>query len=190
MQGSTILYLIFLAVLVVLVGSIFITPFIALNNEADAALSYQLYGYTCHQKISRSYCIFETEEGYLLDDCVPQNGTYTTNDYDILSVQKDSAIGYKFPVCSRDVSLYFFMLIGALIYPLFRDIDDRKLLPPIFLVIAIAPLALDGGLQFLASGGLLPFEYESTNIIRAFTGFLAGFVSSFYIIPLLQHLRS
>lgn len=184
------LYLSYLAALLLLTGSIFITPFIALENESNAALSYGLYGLTCHQKISRSYCIFDTGEGYLLDDCVPQNGTLVERDNEMLSVERNGEVGYKFPVCSRDISLYFFMLIGALIYPMFRDIESKKLLPPVFLVIAIAPLALDGGLQFLAGGGLLPFEYESTNAVRAFTGLIAGFVTSFYIIPMLQNLRS
>lgn len=184
------LYLSYFVVLLILVGTIFITPFIALEDESDAVLSYDLYGITCHQKLSRSLCIFKTDSGFRMNDCVPQNGTYVEKDNELLSTERNGETGYKFPVCSRCISLYFAMLLGALLYPMFMDIKGKELFPPFFLIIAIVPLALDGTAQFLLSMNMLPFAYESTNAIRIATGFIAGFVSSFYIIPLLQHFRS
>jgi len=36
--------------------------------------------------------------------------------------------------------------------------------------------------------GFLPFVYESTNAMRLFTGFLAGFAASLYAIPILMNM--
>jgi uncharacterized membrane protein len=46
-------------------------------------------------------------------------------------------------------------------------------------VLAIIPIALDGGTQLI---GLR----ESTNLLRAITGSIAGFAFSFYFIPMLN----
>ena len=188
-RGETI-YVVYLAVTFLLALSLFAVPFIAFSDEETASGLYKLFSPLCHQKLSRSHCIFHDELGYYIGDCTPQEGEFISDDRELISAEQDGNIGYKFPVCSRDVGLYLFFFFGALIYPLVRKIDDRKLPPAIYLIIAIVPLALDGSVQFVTDLGILPFIYESTNTIRFFTGALAGFAASFYIIPLLMNLFS
>ncbi len=182
------IYFAYVALLVVFTASIVAVPFIAFSDEESAEKIYPLFSPLCHQKLSRSHCIFHDELGYYIGDCTPQNGTFVSNDGGIISAEQDGNKGYKFPVCSRDVGLYFMMLFGAVAYPFIKRIGDRDLPPAVYLIIAVVPLALDGSIQFFSDFGLLSFVYESTNLIRFLTGALAGFAVSVYLIPLLMNI--
>ncbi len=190
MNREEMIYIAYLAVTFILAASMFVVPFVAFSDEESASALYGVFSPLCHQKLSRSHCIFRDELGYYISDCTPQEGEFIPNDSELISAEQNGNIGYKFPVCSRDVGLYLSLFFGALVYPLIRKIEDNRLPPAIYLIIAILPLALDGTVQFVTDLGLLPFVYESTNAIRFFTGALAGFASSFYIIPLLINLFS
>jgi len=183
-------YIIYLALTFLLSASVFAVPFISFSDEETGGKLYDVFSPLCHQKLSRSHCIFKDELGYYMADCTPQTGEYVADDSKLISSERDGHKGYKFPVCSRDVGLYLFMFFGALVYPLIRRIEDRNIPPAIYLIIAILPLALDGTMQFVTDLGFLPFIYESTNTIRFLTGALAGFAVSFYMIPLMQNLFS
>ncbi len=83
------------------------------------------------------------------------------------------------PACARCASIYFAALIGTLIYPLIKKeiIPENKKTPRNkYIILAIIPLAVDGLTQL---AGLR----ESSNSIRIVTGFLAGLVIIWYIIP-------
>jgi len=86
---------------------------------------------------------------------------------------------YKFPVCARDLPLYLAALIGGIVVYFTKWRDSTKTPNPIYFVVALIPIAFDGGTQFL---GLR----ESSNELRALTGIIAGFAFSFYIIPMLN----
>lgn len=182
------IFIAYLAVMAIFSASIIAVPFVAFSDEETGEKVYSLFSPLCHQKLSRSYCIFHDELGYYAGDCTPQNGTFVPGDQRLISSEQDGYTGYKLPVCSRDVGLYFAMLFGAVAYPFIRRIEDRNLPPPVYLVMAIVPIALDGGIQFISDFGILPFVYESTNIIRFLSGAIAGFIMSLYIIPLLMNL--
>lgn len=175
-------YVLFLAALMALVMA---APLLAFHGGGQAL--YDAFGYTCHQKLSRSLCVFY-DGGYWVGDCTPQDGVLTNTVADRKSekVAVGSATGYKMPVCSRDFAIYGAMLLAALLYPLVRPLGSRGVWPAIGLVLALVPLGLDGGLQLVSETGLLPFVYESTNAMRLFTGGLAGLVATFYAIPLLM----
>lgn len=190
MKKEQLVYVVYLALTFILSASLFAVPFAAFSDEETGRKLYDVFSPLCHQKLSRSHCIFHDELGYYIADCTPQTGEYVADDNKLISSEQNGHIGYKFPVCSRDVGLYLFMFFGALVYPLIRRIEERNILPAIYLIIAILPLAIDGTLQFVTDLGLLPFIYESTNTIRFLTGALAGFAVSFYLIPLLQNIFS
>jgi len=188
MDRSVLIYGLYLAVLLILVGGIAVTPHIAHSNEEDAAWLYDAFSVTCHQKISRSQCLFEGE-GYYIADCTAQEGERVSYDQKDIRAEHDSHIGYKFPVCARDVGMYVALLLGALVYPFFRRLDSMYVYPAIYLVIGIVPFALDGTIQLLTS--IFPDiigVYESNNLTRLLTGGLAGFVASFYVIPILNNM--
>jgi uncharacterized membrane protein len=184
------IYLIYLLLLAVLMGLIIATPLLSFTGDMSGY--YKAFSVTCHQKISRSTCLFSDGRAYWLSDCTPQSGTYITdeNDREQVKVESDGTVGYKLPVCARDVGIYGAMLFGALAYPLVRKLEERRVYPAIYLVLAIVPLALDGSVQLASDMGLLPFAYESTNAIRLLTGAIAGFAASFYAIPILINMFS
>jgi len=137
--------------------------------------------------MSRSLCVFNDGGAYWISDCTPQNGTYVTDRDDRLTLKTENgtAIGYKMPACARDFGIYGAMLLAALAYPFLRKLDDRTVLPAAYLLLALVPMGLDGGIQLASDLGWAPFAYESTNLIRLLTGAIAGGAASFYAIPLL-----
>jgi uncharacterized membrane protein len=192
MQREPVIYGIYTTVFLLLTASILAVPLLAENGDMSGA--YQAFRATCHQKLSRSLCIFNDGQSRWIGDCTPQGGEPAGGiaDYETTKVVIGDAVGYKMPVCSRDIGLYAAILLGALVYPLVREIGDRKLFPPILLVVAILPLALDGGLQLattiLFAKGFIGFTYESTNAIRLLTGIISGLAASFYAIPILMNM--
>ncbi len=70
--------------------------------------------------------------------------------------------GNQMPVCARDVGIFAGLVIGALIGMMLT-----RRFPIILLVIALAPMVLDGGIQMLTA-------YESLNLLRILTGLMAG----------------
>jgi uncharacterized membrane protein len=185
MEKATVAYLAYMLFFALLLGGIFATPLLAFSHDMSA--SYTAFSYTCHQKISRSLCVFSDGKGYWVGDCTPQNGTFvdTVGDREQIREAYGSVVGYKMPVCSRDIGLYLSMFIGGLAYPFVRRIKDRYVYPAIYLVIALVPLGIDGTVQLLSDLGLLPFMYESTNELRLITGAIAGIAAAFYAIPIL-----
>jgi uncharacterized membrane protein len=188
MERAYVIYGIYMLFFAVLAGLLLAVPLLAFGSDQDAL--YGAFAYTCHQKLSRSMCVFSDGAAYWLGDCLPQNGALvnTAADRTAIKVAMDGVTGYKMPACARDFGIYGAMLLGALVYPLVRDIRDRSVWPAIWLIAALVPIALDGGIQLLSETGLLPFVYESSNTMRLFTGALAGIAASFYAIPLLMNM--
>ena len=79
--------------------------------------------------------------------------------------------GYPLAVCARCTFFYVGILFGMLLYPLRfgKGVSFKVVL------IFGAPLILDGVSQL--------FFRESTNEIRAVTGFLLGVIIPFYVMP-------
>jgi uncharacterized membrane protein len=189
MERPKIIYCIYVGLLIILMGLIAFTPYVAFSDLGLAKTLYGGFAPTCHQKISRSLCLFEGN-ATSIGDCTPQNGAYVADDRANLSVVRSGALGFKFPVCSRDIGIYLAMLLGALAYPFVFRLEDKKILPMFILIAALVPIGIDGTVQLLADLGIsiLGFPYESTNFLRLLTGGVAGFVASFYVIPILNRM--
>ena len=103
----------------------------------------------------------------------------------------------QMPVCVRDIGIFLGFFMGSLFFRLrgynrwtVRDTflsvfddesiksvylnDGRMRLMMLFLALGIVPMAIDGFTQLLT-------VYESTNIIRLITGFMAGFVIGWFV---------
>ena len=184
MQRGVIIYWFYVIVLLFFVGGILVTPFLASNEDKNADALYDAYSYTCHQKLSRSVCLFKNSNATELGDCIPQTGEKIKLDYEKIVMRTDGMIGYKFPVCSRDIGIYVFMLLAAFVYPFLFKPGEKRILPPVLLIAAIIPLAFDGGLQLISEFGWFGLTYESTNIIRLITGGIAGAAVTFYLLPI------
>ncbi|HIP84045.1 MAG TPA: DUF2085 domain-containing protein [Methanothermococcus okinawensis] len=85
---------------------------------------------------------------------------------------------HKMGVCARCFGIYTGALVGMILYPLVRRLDNFKIPNRYYLILALIPMGIDGITQLL---GLR----ESFNELRFVTGFIGGFVSIFYILPLL-----
>jgi len=190
MERAEIIYLIFLLFFGALTVSMLLVPYLAHGQDMDGA--YELFAPTCHQKISRSLCLFKSGTAIWIDDCTEQRGVFIPGqlDRETVLVEKEGVYGYKMPVCSRDVGIYGAMLLGALAYPFISKIGSRKVPPVLYLALALVPIGLDGTLQLVSELGLLPSVYESTNLIRLLTGGIAGFVAALYSIPILVNMFS
>lgn len=188
MGREPIIYGFYMVFFVLLVGLILAVPLLSFTQDMDAF--YKAFAPTCHQKLSRSICVFSDGKGYWMGDCTPQDLGYVSGaaDREQVKVAYGSISGYKMPVCARDFGIYGALLLGGLLYPLVRDLKDRSVWPAIFLILALVPIGFDGGLQLVSEFGVLPFLYESTNAMRLATGGIAGFVAAFYAIEILMNI--
>ena len=149
----------------------------ASGHKATSTLIYKGLAPLCHQFPSRSLCLISPPAGApYIADCVQED----TKPIDRYTYQDSRGIAYEFGVCSRDMPLYLMMLLAGLAYPYFRKVDNTEAPPLLFFLLAIAPLSLDGLVQYLTA-------YESTNPIRIITGAIAGIAVPFYAIPLMYY---
>lgn len=194
MANAKTIYAAYIALVLLLNMAIAATPLLASGkNPAAGTLYNNVFVYFCHQKVSRSLCLFEGNGNTFIADCLPQNGRYVPNDNRIVQVTQGLATGYKFPVCARDMAIYLGMLLAGVLYPLRYRLDRREFPDPLYLIAALLPMALDGGLQLVSDIGFsvpgIGF-YESTNINRMVTGFIAGVVVPVYLLPILNQMFS
>jgi uncharacterized membrane protein len=82
------------------------------------------------------------------------------------------------PICARCTGFYLGLLIGILPGLVLSTITHLTLVPmTVVMVLGIAPMAIDGGTQYLG-------WRKSTNGIRLATGLIAGVVISAVITEL------
>lgn len=184
---EVIIYGLYVLSLILFVGGAMLTPFLAHEHNPVADTLYGTYKPACHQKISRSQCVFkDSSGGFSVGDCTNQSGEFVADDQKQKKNVVDNSTGYKIGVCARDTGIYGFMLLAALVYPFVFKLDNKKMLPPIIFIAAIIPIGLDGGLQFLSTLGLFGIEYESINIVRFITGAIVGAAITVYALPILN----
>ena len=179
MEGSKLPYALFLLFMLALNAAVFYVPYAASKGDSGAPSMYAAFAPTCHQLTSRSYCLFAPQDGsYSFGDCM-KSGELSYSHAN--EVEQGGEVGYKFPVCSRDVAIYLAMLLGALALPFLMRMEGEDWPSPWLLAAACVPIAIDGGTQII---GLR----ESSNFARAATGFIVGFALPFYIVPMLNSL--
>ena len=85
-------------------------------------------------------------------------------------------LNHKMGVCARCFGIYTGILLGMLIYPFVKRLDNFKTPNKWYLIMALIPMGIDGTTQLI---GLR----ESFNELRFVTGFIGGIVGLFYILP-------
>lgn len=169
-------FLLYLAIVLVLTIPIFVSPFIASWNIGAFETTQSAYAPLCHQLASRSICYFTGNSSATIGDCLSSSEFNSTK---ISVVETSELVGYKFPVCARDIGIYLFMLIGGFAFAAWKGPGNKIIPPAIWLIIALIPIGIDGTGQLI---GL----WESTNLSRLVTGAIAGFAIPFYAIPMLN----
>ncbi len=85
-------------------------------------------------------------------------------------------------VCSRCFGVYFGLLAGLLIYPVWRRMEDVEPLPRIWLILSLIPISIDWSLTVFGI-------WENTHLSRFITGLVLGAACATYIVPALVEIR-
>lgn len=84
--------------------------------------------------------------------------------------------GEQFGVCSRCFGVYFGMVLGFAIYPLWRPIDEIEPLRRFWLFLSLIPIGIDWSLTIFGI-------WENTQASRFITGLILGVACATYIVP-------
>ena len=84
--------------------------------------------------------------------------------------------GEQFGVCSRCFGVYFGLLLGFAIYPLWRRIDETEPIQRLWLFLSLVPITIDWSLTFFGI-------WENTFVSRFVTGLILGVACATYIVP-------
>ncbi|MDQ3634303.1 MAG: DUF2085 domain-containing protein [Acidobacteriota bacterium] len=87
----------------------------------------------------------------------------------------------QFAVCSRCFGVYFGILLGFIIYPLFRSMEKTEPFPRFWLFLAMIPIGVDWSLTVFGI-------WENTHFTRVLTGLILGFTCAIFIFPALVEL--
>jgi uncharacterized membrane protein len=90
--------------------------------------------------------------------------------------------GHPLAVCTRCSGVYFGLLAGLLVYPLWRRIDNVEPLPRIWLFLSLVPMGIDFSLKFLGI-------WDNTHLSRFLTGIILGAACATYIVPAVVEIR-
>jgi len=86
--------------------------------------------------------------------------------------------GEKFGVCSRCFGVYLGLLLGFLVYPLWRTIDEIEPLPRFWLFLSLVPIGIDWSLGVFGI-------WENTFTTRLITGLILGLACATFMMPAL-----
>ncbi len=168
--------------------------------KIPARIIYTAYSPLCHQLGFRSFYLFG-EQPYYPRAAAGVEGVQTFGEASgidegnngLLAARSfvgNEQMGYKIALCQRDIAIYGAIILFGFIYAL-----TGRRLPPLhwaaWLLLAIAPMGLDGfsqlfsqlGLDFIAR--LVPYR-ESTPTLRVITGFLFGFGTAWFGLPYVE----
>lgn len=84
--------------------------------------------------------------------------------------------GEQFAVCSRCFGVYFGLLFGFAIYPLWRNIDEIEPLARFWLFLSLIPITVDWSLTIFGI-------WENNHASRFITGLILGVACATFIVP-------
>jgi uncharacterized membrane protein len=88
---------------------------------------------------------------------------------------------HAFAVCTRCFGVYSGLLLGFVVYPFLRRIEEIEPLPRVWLFLSLVPMGIDWSLGF--------FEiWENTALSRFLTGLIVGVTCAIFLIPALVEL--
>ena len=86
--------------------------------------------------------------------------------------------GHQLAVCSRCFGVYAGLLVGMIVYPLWRPIEDIEPIPRFWLFLSLVPIGIDWSLTIFGI-------WENTHASRFITELILGFACSTFIVPAL-----
>ena len=188
--------LIVLLLLVIIIGSILAPALMKTGSVTTSKFLYRQYSNLCHQFAHRSWFIFGEQYYYpaMFSGQRELLTTYDAFNIDYRDTQAARQIignerfGYKIAFCQRDFALYSGLALFCLVF----HISGRKIKQIPFymwILFAVLPLGLDGGLQYITSEELftnLNFMHESTPLLRSITGGAFGIFTAWFLLPAIE----
>lgn len=141
-----------------------------------ANLLYTLYSAVCHQYPFRSWFLFGSQFAYPLTAPIPVGEMNAMRHF-----IGNHVSGYKIALCQRDVAIYSIIFLTGLVYACVRTKKHWRAWPIwAYFVFGIAPMMLDGGIQWISYLAwkplhLIPQPFETIPLMRTITGALFGF---------------
>lgn len=84
--------------------------------------------------------------------------------------------GEPFGVCARCFGVYFGIVAGFAIYPLWRRVDAFEPLSKVWLFLSLIPITIDWAVTYFG-------YWENNHISRFITGLILGIACATYIVP-------
>ena len=91
-------------------------------------------------------------------------------------------LGFPLAVCARCTGIYVGALLGLLLYPSVRRLEDETMPARWWLMAAVAPMLID-------FAGNAAGVFTNTFWSRTMTGLMAGAAAAFYVLPGLVAIR-
>jgi uncharacterized membrane protein len=188
--------------LLLYVGIPFTAPvFKKVGWEGPAQVVYKIYSPLCHQWAFRSFFLFG-EQAYYPHAAAKVPGALTFEQVSGISDVNDPSrtqarafegnptLGYKVAFCERDVAIWGAMALFGLVFAI-----SRRRIPKIhwmiWILVGLVPIGLDGFSQLFSQipsafiQSFLPYR-ESTPLLRTLTGFVFGFMTAWFMFPLIE----
>ena len=89
---------------------------------------------------------------------------------------------HPFAVCSRCFGVYFGLVLGFIIYPFIKRIEETEPFPRIWLFLSLVPIGTDWSLGIFGI-------WENTHFTRFTTGTILGIACAVFIIPAIVELK-
>lgn len=86
--------------------------------------------------------------------------------------------GHSLAVCTRCFGVYFGLLAGVMIYPLWRPIEEIEPIRRFWLFLSLVPVTIDWSLTMFGI-------WENTHLSRFVTGMILGVACATFIVPAL-----
>ncbi len=184
------------------VGLPFLAPvFKKIDWNGPAEVIYKIYSPLCHQWAFRSFFLFGEQLDYphaaanVPNAITFEAATGISDQNDPTRIQArlfegNPTLGYKVAFCERDVAIWGAMFLFGVLYA-----ATNRRLPKIHWliwgIVGILPIGLDGFSQLFSQipsqfiQSILPYR-ESTPFLRVLTGFLFGFMTAWFMFPLIE----
>jgi uncharacterized membrane protein len=179
----------------------FLAPVAYLHGYDDLGWQInQVYENFCHQRVERSLFLFGEDSSARFYDvqelkdlgAIPQENPnpepYQWPEYFGHDYVGNSEVGWKVPICIRDIALYgSFAIAGSIVIWLKRKGKEIKI-PGWVLLALLVPMAFDGTSLLIISlfrMDWVPDWYISSNLKRVITGALFGASLGLLMIPVL-----
>jgi uncharacterized membrane protein len=184
-------------IIILFAGASVLPPVLAAGGNLQAAnIGYRFYSLFCHQLAFRSYFIDGDQHIYPralanIEELTTYEEITGRSAEDIKFAREiigNEGMGYKLALCERDLAIYAGLGLFGLIFH-FTGKKIKHLRWFYWLILAVIPIAIDGGSQLpgLAQGWpvWLPVR-ESTPLLRTITGGLFGIGTAWFVFPLME----